>query len=540
MLDRLSVPRRPLDFGDYVDILRRNLSWLVAPAFLGLIVSTVVAYMLQDTFISLAMLRIVPQQISPELIQNVSAQDITDRITGMAQIIESRTTLNALINQYGLYKNEMKSEPLEDVIEQMRKAVIVRPIANMTNISGKSLPAMEVGFKYRDRLTAQKVCQELVSRFLNASSEESMATQQSTNTFLDDRLQQAKAELDSLEQKVADFQQKNAGHLPDELNTNLSEMNALENRSNSLSDAATRNTEQKMFLDQELRTAKDRLSTLHASSVQGMVQNDKLVELNRQIAQLQDQIAVMKEQFTDDYPDLQAAKDRVTSLKKQRDEVAKEKPDTSDAPVVENPSLARERIDAQGSVEAIQTQMKANTLEAQQIKRQIAEVNGQLGMFQSRITQIPAGEKEYADLLRERDVARQHYTELEVKREKADASMELEKRKQGEGLEMIDAASLPPSPTEPKRGKIIPIGAGAGLVLGVVLVGFREVKDTSLKNLKDARLYTQLSILGSIPLLENDVVVQRRKQVMWVSWATGTVLGTAIIAASVAHYYMNR
>jgi hypothetical protein len=53
-------------------------------------------------------------------------------------------------------------------------------------------------------------------------------------------------------------------------------------------------------------------------------------------------------------------------------------------------------------------------------------------------------------------------------------------------------------------------------------------------------MYTQLSILGSIPLLENDVVVQRRKQVMLVSWATATVLGIALIVGSVAHYYLNR
>ena len=38
------------------------------------------------------------------------------------------------------------------------------------------------------------------------------------------------------------------------------------------------------------------------------------------------------------------------------------------------------------------------------------------------------------------------------------------------------------------------------------------MKDTSLKNLKDVRAYTQMSILGSIPLLENDFVVRRRKR----------------------------
>ena len=66
------------------------------------------------------------------------------------------------------------------------------------------------------------------------------------------------------------------------------------------------------------------------------------------------------------------------------------------------------------------------------------------------------------------------------------------------------------------------------------------MKDTSLKNLKDARLYTQLSILGSVPLLENDLVVQRRKQMMWVGWATATLVGVAVMGLSMARYYFNK
>ena len=39
-----------------------------------------------------------------------------------------------------------------------------------------------------------------------------------------------------------------------------------------------------------------------------------------------------------------------------------------------------------------------------------------------------------------------------------------------------------------------------GFVIGLFLAGAREAKDTSLKNLKDVRAYTQLTILGSVPL----------------------------------------
>ncbi len=179
-------------------------------------------------------------------------------------------------------------------------------------------------------------------------------------------------------------------------------------------------------------------------------------------------------------------------------------------------------------------------MDAQEINRDTQGVNSGLKIYQARLGGVPGGEKEYTDLLRDRDIARQRYIDLQMKRQKSGVSIDLERRKQGETLELLDAASLPNSPVAPKRSKILPIGAAVGFLLGVVAVAVREVKDTSLKNLKDARLYTQLSILGSIPLLENDIVVQRRKQVMWVGWATATIAGLAVMAGSVAHYYVGR
>ena len=332
MLDRLSIPRRPLDFGDYIDMLRRNLAWLIAPVFIGLVLSTVVAFMLENTFQSVAILQIVPQQISPELIQNISAQDATDRINGMAQSIESRNTLTAIINTYGLYKTELKSEPLQDVIERMKNAIEIRPLLGVTgvsNVPGKNLPAMEVGFSYRDRYIAQKVCQDLISRFMNAGTEQSLGTLEAANNFLNDQTEQAKRNLDQIERKLAEYRSKNAGRLPEELQTNLSQINVLSSRASTLSEAATRIAATRMMLDSELRTARDRLASLKPGS---RVQNQRVIELDKEIDQLQNTIASMKDQFTDSYPDLQAARDRLVSLKKQREDAAKEKPGTADTP----------------------------------------------------------------------------------------------------------------------------------------------------------------------------------------------------------------
>jgi hypothetical protein len=163
-----------------------------------------------------------------------------------------------------------------------------------------------------------------------------------------------------------------------------------------------------------------------------------------------------------------------------------------------------------------------------------------IGTYSARIETVPAGTREYGDLIREKEVARDKYVHLEQNLEKAQIAQTMEDRKQGETLDQLDPASLPMNPTEPKRPMIISIGAGLGLLLGIVIAGALEMKDTSLKNLKDVRAYTQMAILGSIPLLENDFVVRRRKRLAWLGWTTASLAAVVIMSGSVVYYYVTK
>src|SRR5580704_3729916 len=113
-------------------------------------------------------------------------------------------------------------------------------------------------------------------------------------------------------------------------------------------------------------------------------------------------------------------------------------------------------------------------------------------------------------------------------------------RQQGEKLELLEEANMPATPTEPKRPYIVLAGTGLGLVIGLILAGVREVKNTALKNLKDVRAYTQLPVLGSIPLLENDLVVRRRRRLAWLAWSTACLVGMIIMSGSVVYYYATK
>ena len=87
MTDSASIPRRSYDFEDYIDILRRNMAWLIAPAFAGLVIATVVAFLInrQDTYVSWANIRVTPQTISTDLYRVVTTQDVADRINALVE-----------------------------------------------------------------------------------------------------------------------------------------------------------------------------------------------------------------------------------------------------------------------------------------------------------------------------------------------------------------------------------------------------------------------------------------------------------------------
>src|SRR5258708_3921454 len=102
--DKSSVSRRPLDVEDYIEIVQRHKSWILGPLLAGLVVSVVGVYLWPDTYVSQAVIKIVPQQVPQNMVQSVITQELTDRINSMAQTIESRTVLTDIINKYGLYK----------------------------------------------------------------------------------------------------------------------------------------------------------------------------------------------------------------------------------------------------------------------------------------------------------------------------------------------------------------------------------------------------------------------------------------------------
>src|SRR5260370_39075437 len=94
----VTVTRRPPDVEDYIDMLRRYRSWLIGPMFGGLVIAVVVAFLWPDTYVSTAVMRITPQQISDRLVPTVVNMQMQQRLQQMQQEIASRASVIELMH----------------------------------------------------------------------------------------------------------------------------------------------------------------------------------------------------------------------------------------------------------------------------------------------------------------------------------------------------------------------------------------------------------------------------------------------------------
>jgi uncharacterized protein involved in exopolysaccharide biosynthesis len=369
-----------------------------------------------------------------------------------------------------------------------------------------------------------------------------------TTQFLADQLESAKKELATIEERLTTFRTTSNGRLPEQVQQNATQMAMLENRISNLNQALTRVGQEKMLIEADLRSFKSQRASLVPTSETAVQRqkNDKLILLEREVMRLQAVLGDLRQRYTDTYPEVKRAQAQLTSVEKMRDEMAaQEQKDTSAEPATVSskrldPASEKEARLLDSSIERMTAQLSSKDQEAKNYMNDIANAEKQIRALQGRIESTPVSQQQYADIIRDHEVAKLKYDDLNKKRSQSQIAEDLERRQQGEMLELLDAASLPMTPTEPKRPMILGAGFGVGLVIGLILAGAREAKDTSLKNLKDVRAYTQLAILGSVPLLENDLVVRRRKRLTWLAWSSACLVGIVVMTGSAFYYYATK
>lgn len=549
--DPLAIQHRALDVEDYIDIVRRHKSSILGPSLAGLVIGVVVAFLWPDTFVSSATIRVLPPQVPEGLLSMPLSVDMSQRVNQMTQSILSRATLTNIINTHALYPKERKRLPLEDIIESMRnKAIEVRMIGGSPGSQSKTV-AFTVTFKYESRVIAQKVCQDLVTKFIDENVRERASSSSQVKDFVEDQWSSRKRELDAIEEQLSRFKSANIGRTPEQQGAMMSAINGVETRMTNINASLGRLNQDRLIIENQISILKDQLRQITVPTVENVrtvvPRDERLTALEREIANSETKLQSLRESYQDTHPDIKAASSNIQILKKERDRLQKIQDDLeqqakkgSGSVSALRPEAQREARALEAQIQQLQSRIEASRLEEDSYKKALIEAERSAKTLQGSLASMPSSEKEYEQLRLQAMFARRDFEEIDRVRQRANAAVELENRKQTEKLEVLDQASLPVTPTEPKRWIIILGGAIGGLLLGICFAAAQEMKDSTLKNLKDVRAYTQLTILGCIPLLENDLVVRRRRRLTWLAWSTACLASIVIMAGSIAFYLTSK
>jgi polysaccharide biosynthesis transport protein len=554
----VTVSRRPPDIEDYIDMLRRHRSWIIGPMLCGLVISTVVAFLWPDTYVSTAMLRIVPQKVSERLVPAEFTTQMAQRLTEMEQEIESRTTLESIITDpaLNLYERDRQpgGRPMEDIVADMRHNIHIQPVQNAaSNADSRTLStAFSISFSYPDRAKAQAVVHTLVTKFTDQNHEALKGQAHATASFLEAELKQAQDRLTKLDNQITQFRLANNGKLPEELTSNTTMLNSLLLQQSDEGASLQRAVDMKSQYETQLSNFTAQLQMLESNTedtittAQSAAQNQNLVNTTATLDNLQEHLAAMQKTLGAKNPEITTLKAQIEQVQARKDRLEKEQQQKEAnvqpaGPVkIVNRNVQSSILNLKGQIESTKTlivECNANIARIQNLQENMAK---RIAMYEQRIQSAPLNEREWAGLQREQALAQAEYNDQVKKRQLAETSQNLEERQVGETLELLDQPSDPQSPTEPKRPQWAAVGTGLGLLLGVVLAGAKEIKNTSLKNLKDVRAYTNLPVLSSIPLLENALLVRRKRRLFWVAWSASFLFGSMLVMASVYYYYVGR
>lgn len=525
---------------DYWAIVRRHRWLILLSVFVCWATVWGIGWLLPATYQSEALILVEDQKVASELVPPNVSISLQDQLQSMTQQILSRTQLQAIIGRYHLYPKHggllAVFEPT-DLVDQMRKDITITPV-EVPDRNGKSdLTAFKIDYMGPTPELAQQVNNELTSAFLDQNMKSQQELSQSTTSFFDNQLADARAKLEEQGAKVRAFKAQHVGELPDQLESNVQILSGVQNQLEGTQRALDRAQQQKLYLESIVQ---------QYQSVQTDLGNGDSAEtpptLDKELKNLRMQLAAERSQYTDSYPDVIALKDQIAKtekLKKQiEDEIAtNQKTGKTSKDSVTSMAGADFQNGAPTPMMQIESQLKANQLEIKGDEKQEKVLEGRVAEYQARLNMMPATEQALTDVSRGYDESQKNYDSLLAKQSQSQLATSLEQNQQGQQFRLLDPAKLPDKPASPNHILLSLGGLVFGIVVGAGLATLFELTDARIRNEEDLEGLVAARVLVGIPRISTPKEDHDRIRMRWMGRAAAVVVVLLIVAGNIYAFY---
>ena len=534
----MSVEFRQRKPGELIGIVKRQKWMILLPMITMTAAIGYVVYRLPSIYESTSLLTVKPPTVSVNLVQSLSTEDLSQRLQTINQEVLSRSSLEPMVQKYDLYKIERSSGvPMELIIEKMYKNIKVE----LDESGNDKVAAFRIRYRDRDPQAARNVTAELASKYVNAQVQTQTEIAESTKDLFDRQLSEKKAALDDLEKQRLDIMMANVATLPESEqglvaqlqglrqreDTIIKEKETLFNEKGRLSDSIAANNRQMRLIEDF--GAKD---TQDVRNLGGQIEDTPAyAQLVQKRGEMNAQLDNLLKVYKDKHPAVVAKQseiarinEEIEGLKKNADRrVQNATQATGRKSELQKKSLDLENQRVQGQIGQIEQQIAQKDIERQQNA-------GQIAALEARISTVPTVRVALEGIKERYASAKQTYDEILKKKNDAETVVGVETNAQGETIRVQDPANVPQSPVAPKRFLLTLLGTGIGFAFGLMIAAFFEVPRLfKIQNIEDAKHYTGLPVLASVPLLLSAGEKTWIKRSHWLKLAASVAVAIGII-----------
>jgi polysaccharide chain length determinant protein (PEP-CTERM system associated) len=469
-----------------LEVAFRRKWFLIVPLILCTVVSLLLVRTLPRFYRSTSLILVHPSEVSRDFVRGIVEYDVRRDLQNIEEQIYSRNWMERVVRSLELLPEQSEGPVFDALVAQM---------LNRVEVEIRTRTSFNISFSGKDPQTVFTVVQGLTQTFIDENLAQMAKADAEAAYDLDEEIATIEKELSTKEAKLAAYKQQHMGELPEQIEPNQRMLERLQMQQQlngeNLRDARNR----QLILESQLRGLVD----------PGHVMGDPLVD---DVLQARQALEDLKQNYTANHPDVIRAQARLTMLERQLE--------NRGAPAAE--TGGRTEDTALSTVDtyslALRNELENVKLNIQRLEGEEIRLREDIGRIEGRVEAAFDRQQELTQLTRDYENLEEYYRTLVDSKLNTRLSSRVLRTHSANQYEVLDPPRVPLHPYEPDPIRIVLLGIGCGLALGVVLCAGLEFHNDAFFSAESLEENMKMTVLATIPVLLDKSFLRRRRRRM--------------------------
>ena len=481
---------------DYFRIIKNHKWLIIVPIVLCVALAAALCQWLPKTYRSSTVLYFESQKV--RYVKGVDAPEggvekpdaaMAARLESMKEILYKQELLTRVAEEFHLYGyDKQTTTPAQDerVASSLRSVVYIAP---------KDMTLVNVSFVYAEPAVARAVLARLADLFVQENTKTRNEITQSSAEFLQHEMDGLKAQMEAKEKALALFKQSHLGQLPEQMDSNVRAIDRLESEAMSQQETEKALNLRLESVDKAIREYEDPAGDGDPTRASKDPRLSRIKELERKLAGF---LSAYKES----YPDVAIVRNEIKKLQTMT---------TEDYIALFVDQETGEVVDLKSGKRKLADPYKRELLkqredilrEKELIHLRQARIAADIKKYESRIEGTTVHQQELMSIQRDYENLQKNYHSLVEKKLTVGMAGDLDQKRQGTQMRVVEPASLPSWPEKPNLMLVMLGGLAVGCALGVGGAFGIEIMRRGYVSAEEIEMALGLPVLAAISQFES-------------------------------------